>query len=590
MGAWQQIAPMPEPLYRAAACWHDGKVYVFNGQKPNSGLSQTTYIYDPTTNTWSAGSVVPELAMSNWGGYAFSAGDHIHLLASTGKHYRYTPATNSWATRAPNSIANRDRCFAFQDASERIYLVGGRDPGNGSSISGAVERYTPSTNTWETLSTTAGSINEYNIGIVGQLGNNGKFYTGAHGLGTLLIWDPVAMTWDYTTPPETNKGVAYNLPSSRLADGTMLALPAVWPFYSELRRRVDGYNTATGLWTKGVIPDFPGVPLDFPAVATDPTGFVYYIGGQNNYNTTVSQAAYVYLENRVPNAPVLTTMTGGALVSTASPNRAAHTFNDPDTGDSQSKFEVRYRLVGDVTWTTVVVPWPNPFYDFPAGTFVEGDFERQVRTWDAGGLVGPWCASGFFTAADPPAGPSITYPINGQDAEQVETLVWSTAEQDVYQVRRVGDDDGVPDESVVYYDSGEVTAPLIRSLPLTFETNGRAEHIQVRVKFEGLWSVYISVMVNVDYSEPPVPSFVIYPDPETASLLLMITNPVPVGDEPDAAYVNVYVTEGGVEERKATELSTNTGWRYWTPVSGRDYTAAIRVEAVAANGATASTP
>lgn len=593
MGAWQQIAPLPAPRERAAGVFHAGKVYVIGGAD-SGGLVRTTFIYDPVTNTWSQGALVPEASLMSWGEWSgFSVGAYIHILNSQGKHYRYNPTTDVWDARTPNAVTNRWRAFCFQDAAGRLYIAGG-DKTDYSGLSGAIERYDPTTNAWTTISTsTIINAGAGGVGQSGALGDNGRYYIGWQAaVDRLIAYDFAAGTVSFTAqmPPSPDFSSAYNQPVSRLASGLILALPANWG--AERRRRIDGYNPVTNTWTLGVIPDYPGMVADFPTVATDPSGFVYLMGGEDNYGTggTASSQAYVYLENRVPNAPVLRTMVGGALISTASPNRAAHTFNDPDTGDSQSKFELRYRPVGDVAWTTVVVNNPNPFYDFPAGEFTPDDYERQVRTWDAAGLVGPWCASGFFTAADPPAGPSITYPINGQDAEQTETLVWSTAEQDGYQVRRLGDSAGAPDEGVVYFDTGEVTASLPRSLPLTFETNGRPEHIQVRVKFEGLWSVWISVMVNVDYTEPMVPSFVIYPDPDTASLLIMITNPAPTGGAPVTVYNDVYITEGGVEDRKDKDLPTNEGWRYWTPASGIDYTTAIRIVAVAANGTTSSTP
>lgn len=588
MGAWQQIAPLPNPRYRVASCFHDGKVYVIGGIDPVSGSSATTYIYTPGTNTWAIGAPAPE-ALGGWGAYAFSVGTKIHVLTPEGKHYRYDPAANTWDTRAPNTIL-RTRSYALQDGDDRIYFAGGV-PAAGGDPTVKVERYDPGTNAWTTLADGPSFLaGDFAIAQVSVKGDDGRLFTGYHSnVDDLVVYNPADGTWSKTAtlPPSAAFSGAYNLPVSRLANGLILALPA--NYGSERRRRVDGYDPDTGTWTMGVIPDFPGAVLDFPAVATDPTGLVYLISGQDNYGGATSAQAYVYLENRAPNAPTLTTMVGNALISTGSTNRAQHLFNDPDTGDSQSAFELRYRIVGDATWTTVLAPVPNPFYDFPAGTFTPNDYERQVRTYDAGGLVGPWSSSGFFTADDPPAGPTITYPINGQDAEQSETLVWSSADQDAYQVRRVADDGaGAPDTGTIYQDTGEVTTALIRSLALTFATNNRTEHIQVRVKNDGLWSEWVSVMVNVDYSPPMVPTLVTYVDTSTASLLLMITNPAPTGGAPVTVYNDVYVDDGDGEERKATAVATNTGWRYMTPRSGRDYSTAIRVVAVAANGTTSS--
>lgn len=582
MGVWQQSASLPGPRNRSAAVYLANKVYLFGGAPGDGALNLTAFVYDIDANTWSSIASVPEAYL----GAAFVVDGKIHVLNASGKHYRYDPATNTWAARAANAVA-RINAFSFQDALGRIWLIAGFQ---NSAAMGTVERYDPTTNTWTTLTSVTPPGDRQADYLAGVRGDDGKFYAGYSSFcRELVIFDPVAMTWSRSSefPRDPSWSGSYQGTVSRLPDGRILMLQRVEG--GTVTSRIDAYDPTTNTWTIGALPSFSGnSAYDNYAVATDPAGRILTAGGFNPFNGQTTSAVWLYLQNRTPNAPVLTTMTGGALVSTASPNRAAHVFNDPDEGDSQSMFELRYRKVGTVTWTTVVASVPNPFYDFPAGTFTPGAYERQVRTWDAGGLVGPWCASGFFTADDPPAGPSITYPVNGQDVEQSETMVWSTPDQDVYQVRRVADNGGAPNPAVVYYDSGEIAAPLIRSLPLTFETNDRPEHLQVRVQHDGLWSVYISVMVNVDYTAPMVPTFVVYRDPQTASLLVMVTNPPPVGPAPAVAYNDIYITEGGVEKRRATGLPSNVAWTYWTPNSLLDYAARIRVVAVAANGATSS--
>lgn len=303
----------------------------------------------------------------------------------------------------------------------------------------------------------------------------------------------------------------------------------------------------------------------------------------------VALAVGLQSSNVAPNAPTLVTMTDGSTIDRARTNRARHAFSDPNPDDSQSAFDHRYRKVGAGSWITSYHETPNEFVDFPPGTFDLDEYERQVLPYDALGVpAGSWSASGFFTAGDPPDGPSITHPIDGATFEQMQLVTWSAPNQDKYRIRRVADDAGEPDESTIYYDSGEVANTVTRSVVVECETNNRDEHIQVQVKFAGLWSEWISVGGEVSFSPPPVPTFLIYPDAGSGSVLVAITNPAPVGDEPSASYNDVYVDDGNGWERRATELSTNTSWRYWRPPSGRDWTASIRVVAVAANGSTSS--
>jgi hypothetical protein len=312
------------------------------------------------------------------------------------------------------------------------------------------------------------------------------------------------------------------------------------------------------------------------------------VGGPTSGQDLGATVVALRNSNVAPNAPTLTSMAAGGTIDRANVNRASHAFSDPNAGDSQSAFDIRYRLVGSPTWTTVNVPLPNQFYDFPASSLAAGDYERQVRTYDALGVDGPWSASGFFTAADAPAGPTITSPTNGSTVDAVADLVWSTSDQDSYQWRRVADDAGSPDTDTIYADSGEVPNAETRSAPLAFAVNNRTEHLQVRVKFDSLWSEWVSVAVDVSYTPPPVPEVVLSADPATASLLVMITNPAPEDDDPAAAYNDIYIDDGSGEERKAMQQPANTPWRYWTPVSGRDYAGAVRVVAVAANGTSSS--
>lgn len=401
--------------------------------------------------------------------------------------------------------------------------------------------------------------------------------------------------------------------------------------------------------------------------------------------------------NQPPNAPILTAPADGSTIDRASTQRFDWDFSDPDAGDSQSKYDLRYRRtdvakneiqtvtitgsptggsftltyseqttaaiaydataasvqtalealsnigVGDVTctggplpgtavtvtftgalgntnvaqmtatssltggttpavtvattqegvpfpaWTDVTTTTPNTYHDFASGTFAAGAYEWQVRTYDAVGLVGPYSASDFFTAAAAPSDLTITYPSNGGTVQQAERVDWSTPTQDSFQVRRVADNAGAADTATVYYDSGEVVSTTARTQALTFETNDRYEHVQVRIKDAGLWSAWASVRVNVSYTPPPAPTVSLMALDDEGSLWVSISNPTPTGGQPSVEYNSVEVNDGDGWERKVTNWATNTGWQYRTPVGGRDYSGNVRVTAHASNGATATT-
>lgn len=290
-------------------------------------------------------------------------------------------------------------------------------------------------------------------------------------------------------------------------------------------------------------------------------------------------ATFAFQEtNQPPNAPVQTSPVGGAVIDRGLTLRFDWDFSDPDTVDSQSKYDLRYRVVGAPSWTTVTATTSNTFHDLAAGTLAAGDYEWQVRTYDALGIVGAYSASAFFTAGTPPTGPSITDPITGQTIPAASyNVVWSVPDQDAYQVRRVADLAGVADTGTVYSDTGTLTSVAARSYLLTFDTNNRWEHIQVRVEDAGLWSPWASVRVQVDFTEPPTPEAEVIAYNDTGRILVDITNPTPVGSEPAVSRNDIWRTssvEG--EMRVAVDVAANGAFNDYAVASGVDYSYFIR--------------
>src|SRR5690606_37244214 len=121
--------------------------------------------------------------------------------------------------------------------------------------------------------------------------------------------------------------------------------------------------------------------------------------------------------------------------------RFSWNFDDIDEGDTQSAFELRYRLASDDWWMTIgPTDSTVTHYDMPAGTLNFDDYEWQVRTADAQGLWGPWSSSAFFSSVNPPDGPSITDPTNGSTiSTESYTVKWSSSVQESYQIRTVAD-------------------------------------------------------------------------------------------------------------------------------------------------------
>jgi hypothetical protein len=291
--------------------------------------------------------------------------------------------------------------------------------------------------------------------------------------------------------------------------------------------------------------------------------------------------------NVAPNAPTLASPANNSTIDLAALQTFAWTISDPNAGDSQSKFDLRARIIGAATWTTYTVTTPHQYNQFASNQFAAGNWEWQVRTYDALGLVGPYSGSDFFTAANVPGVPSITSPVSGATVDNVATLSWSVPDQTDYQVRKVADSSGVADTSTVYFDTGDVIVASDRSLQLDFPVNNRWEHIQLRVMASGLWSSWADSRNYVSWQPPLAPTVILTTDGTAANLTVTITNPPPTGGAPDASYNDIYISSSvDPEFRAATLVSANGAWVWWFPAARRVYT--VRVVAVAGNGTTAS--
>lgn len=273
---------------------------------------------------------------------------------------------------------------------------------------------------------------------------------------------------------------------------------------------------------------------DFTNVAATTTAKVQVLAGQNPdvgaYSAWVQSAAFTVQHNQAPTAPTNLAPAGGVTVDRTQAQTLTWTFNDPDAGDAQSAYRVEYRLVGAASFTdTGFVTSSLRQHTFAAGALAAGNYEWRVTTKDSQGVTSPVSGSAFFTAASPPAGPTITAPANGATVGQVGSVAWSYPTQASFQVRRVADAAGSPDTATVYSDSGTVTSTTVRDYALTYPVNGRYEHVQVRVtdSATGLVSPYSSVRVLVSYTTPTVPVLTALPVPEGGYTAFTVYDPPP---------------------------------------------------------------
>jgi N-acetylneuraminic acid mutarotase len=128
----------------------DGRVYVIGGQGPSSAApddwkySTEVAIFDPTDG-WSSGSPLPKAV----GGAASCAlGGHIYVFGgeTNNRTSIYDVAGDAWSSGSASPIA-RNGHTCVQVAGELIVLGGRNDSGT----VGAVEKYDPTSDTWQSL-------------------------------------------------------------------------------------------------------------------------------------------------------------------------------------------------------------------------------------------------------------------------------------------------------------------------------------------------------------------------------------------------------------------------------------------------------
>lgn len=151
---WSEVAALPIALGGASAISIGGQIYLFGGVDDQGTITNVTYRYDPTGDTWHSGPEIPGP------GRAFAAaallGNEIALVGGYPAldlvHF-YNPNTNSWREGTPlqqgrHSFGLTAATLGNHTTSDdtTLYAVGGAI---GDQAIGTVERLNRTQNIWE---------------------------------------------------------------------------------------------------------------------------------------------------------------------------------------------------------------------------------------------------------------------------------------------------------------------------------------------------------------------------------------------------------------------------------------------------------
>jgi N-acetylneuraminic acid mutarotase len=201
---WTVLAPMPDALTTMASAVYspiNNKVYVFGGESINTQtVSNATRIYDIATNTWSAGTNMPDARCFMASGYY---NGKVYLIAgyNTGsvttaqaQVWEYDPTANTFNTmrmHIPHAVGGP----GFGIINGHFYVAGGRDATN--TVIDLVYDYDIAANTWTARANLPGPNNVPGSGVVnGQLwlfgGGNPFAPTTTSGS---TFYDPPSNSW-----------------------------------------------------------------------------------------------------------------------------------------------------------------------------------------------------------------------------------------------------------------------------------------------------------------------------------------------------------------------------------------------------------
>jgi len=318
---WDTKSPMP-----GTGAWGGG---IINGTFYSLNIDMTTrtnnvVMYDPVTNIWTTKAPLPQF-LGEWG--VGIIGDKIYVvggcintdcrIGTTNLVYVYDSTTDSWSAGIPMPSARN--AVAAGVIEGKLYVAGGND---GSTALSILNVYDPATGSWTSKASMPSPVFWPTVGVINnKLFVAGGFAQGFNIVSTLYVYDPTTDSWEtkapIPAPTVLAAGGVLNNVFYVIGGNTGNMLTAV----------VRTYDPSTDTWTT-VTP----LPSDAQYGATASINGVLYVAGQLDATGKVLPTFAFTPPNLLPVALCkdVTVQADSACSATASIDNGSY---DPD-GDS----------------------------------------------------------------------------------------------------------------------------------------------------------------------------------------------------------------------------------------------------------------
>lgn len=250
-----------------------------------------------------------------------------------------------------------------------------------------------------------------------------------------------------------------------------------------------------------------------------------YRARHESVSSPFRESVWTYSERvQLAAPPAAPTGLGPSTAWDATEDRRLTWRHVPTDAAGQERFQVRHRLQGASSWTTVpAVDSSAEAWTLPAGTYSNGQVvEWQVRTWGPHPDPSAWSGSNFQTPRARPT-VAINVPASGQVVDRSRvTAAWGysgTGQQAGWHWQLVSDGDVVLERHGSGTRSTAVVEPLL---------DGESYTLRVSVRDgSGLWSAWDESTFTVSYVPPQAPSIdSVDWDVELGAAVVQLSQPV----------------------------------------------------------------